>query len=150
MTTGHPHTPPTSLAHVLGVAAGGDVLTFGAPRALVNRLQRECPAVRIEAKPLAGVYSSQPVTFIGGFCWLRSELTRALPAFRRLLAAGGTLWVFWPKPEAWEAEDIRPETGITPEAVHACAATLGLVSASACDLDEVWAGVKLVPADVVS
>lgn len=150
MTTGHFETPPPSLAHVLGLAAEGDVLTFGAPRAVVNRLRHACPAARIEAKPLAGVYSSQPAAFIGGFCWLRSELTRALPAFRRLLATGGTLWVFWPKPVAWEAEDIRPETGITTEAVHACAASLGLVSASACDLDEVWAGVKLVPADVVN
>ncbi len=143
MTTGHFDTPSTSLAHVLGVAAGRDVLTFGAPRAVVNRLHLECPGARIEAKPLAGVYSSSPSAFIGGFCFLHSELTRALPAFRRLLAAGGTLWVFWPKPAAWDAEGIRPEAGITPEAVTACAASLGLQSVTACELDDVWAGVRL-------
>lgn len=146
MTTGHSDTPMTNLAHVLGVAAGGDVLTFGAPRALVNRLRIECPGTRINAKPLAGVYSSQPASFIGGFCWLHSELTRALPAFRRLLAKGGTLWVFWPKPGAWDAEGIRPETGITPEIMNDCAVLLGLQRAAAYDLDDVWSGVKLVVA----
>lgn len=146
MATGRSDTPTTSLAHVLGVAAGEDVLTFGAPRALVDRLQRECPGVSIEAKPLAGVYSSRTSPFIGGFCWLHSELTRALPAFRRLLATGGTLWVFWPKPGAWDAEGIRPETGITPEIMNDCAALLGLQRAAVYDLDEVWSGVKLVVA----
>jgi hypothetical protein len=145
MTTGQSANSTTGLPGVLGVTAGVDVVTFGAPRALLTRLQSECPGVSIESKPLAGVYSSRPSLFIGGFCFLRSELTRALPAFRRLLAGGGTLWVFWPKPGAWDAEGIRPEMGITPEAVSECAAALGLQRSESCELDEVWSGLKLVP-----
>lgn len=160
MTTGHSETPlvkrasppgsagPASLAHVLGAAADGAILTFGAPRAVVHRLHLACPHARIEAKPLAGVYSSAPSLFIGGFCFLRSELTRALPAFKRLLASGGTLWVFWPKPVAWDAEGIRPEAGITTEFVSDCAASLGLKGMTVYQLDPVWEGMKLVPAPV--
>src|SRR5690606_5312986 len=101
---------------------------------------------------LAGVYTSRPSSFIGGFCFLKSELTRALPAFKRLMAGGaeGTavLWVFWPREAAWDAEGIRSDMGITVDAVRACAAGLGLTPGHSgpWELDAVWSGMKLVGA----
>lgn len=147
MTIGHTEitaTTPAGLSRVLGLVSGVEAATFGAPRSVVSRLLEECPGVNIDAKPLAGVYASRPSLFIAGFCFLNSELTRALPAFKRLLAAGGTLWVFWPREEAWDAEGIRPEMGVTAEAVTACAASHGLAAAGRCELDAVWSGLKLV------
>ena len=134
------------LPESLGMVQGVDVLTFGAPRAVSEMLAAACPGVNIVSKPLAGVYSSRPAPFIAGFCFLKSELTRALPAFKRLLASGGTLWVFWPGPAAWDAEGIRPEMGVTAAAVSACADALGLAADESRVLDDVWSGMRLRPA----
>ena len=136
----------SGLPEILGMVQGVDALTFGAPRAVTAWLQAACPGVNIVSKPLAGVYSSRPSSFVAGFCFLRSELTRALPAFKRLTAPGGALWVFWPGPAAWDAEAIRPELGVTAEAVAVCAASLGLAAGETCTLDAVWSGVRLRPA----
>jgi hypothetical protein len=133
-----------NLSRFLDAGVGGEVVTFGAPRAVISRLVAEYPGVQFDAKALAGVYSSQPSLLIGGFCFLKPELTRALPAFKRLLSPGGTLWVFWPKEAAWHAEDIRPEMGVTPEDVRACSTALGLQEADTCELDDVWTGVKFI------
>lgn len=134
----------TVLTNMFGVGAGGEVLTFGAPRAVITRFQSECPGVNFKSKPLAGVYSAQPSVSIGGFCFLTSELSRALPAFKRLLAQGGVLWIFWPKPQAWHAEGIRPEMGVTIEAVQSLAANLGLAHVDSAEVDEVWTAAKFV------
>lgn len=157
MTSGQTETSTTDLPGVLGMVPGVEVTTFGAPRAVISRLLVECPGVIIDAKPLSGVYASRPSSFIGGFCFLKSELTRALPAFRRLMSPGAgaasgaagaaVLWVFWPREEAWDAERIRPEMGVTAEAVTACAASLGLSAAGHCELDAVWSGLKLAAPD---
>jgi|GEM_PF-3962385 len=126
-----------------GPVGVGEVLTFGAPRALIARIQETCPGLNIVAKPLSGVYSSRPSLFVVGFCYLLPELTRAVPAFKRLVAPGGNLWVLWPRAESWDAEAIRPEMGVTEEAVQRLAASLGLALAGRAEVDDVWTAAKL-------
>jgi hypothetical protein len=58
------------------------------------------------------------------------------------VATGGSVWVFWPKAAAWDAEGIRPEMGVTVGAVQALAASLRLAHVDSAEVDEVWAGAK--------
>jgi hypothetical protein len=67
-----------------------------------------------------------------------------LPALRRTLLDEGTLWVSWPKKAAWKSQGIRPEMGITEDAIRAYALPLGLVDVKVCAVDETWSGLKLM------
>ena len=56
----------------------------------------------------------------------------------------GCLWISWPKKSAWASEGIRPELGITEEAVRRQAKSLGLTDVAGCAVDGTWSAMKLV------
>jgi hypothetical protein len=141
MTTGY---SDKTLAAKLGIKADVRVVAFGAPRAIVAGVRAESPDADIVSKPLAGIYQSRPSSFLWVFCELEAELKRALPALRRALEDGGTLWVSWPNKNAWKALKLDPAKALTEDAVREHALPLGLVDVKVCAVDEVWSGLKLM------
>lgn len=133
-----------TLAAKLGLVPGACETALGAPREVLEALHAEAPEVRVEYKPLAGVYKLRPSSFLWCFCSLESELKRALPALRRVLADEGMLWISWPKKASWKRLGLDPALAITEDAIRALALPLGLVDVKVCAVDEVWSGLKLV------
>ena len=68
----------------------------------------------------------------------RAELAARLGEVRRVLVPDGTILVSWPKKASKVATDITEDT------VRAEAFPLGLVDVTACAVDDVWSGLKLV------
>ena len=68
----------------------------------------------------------------------RTELARALAAFRKQLRPTATVWVSWPKKAA------KVPTDITEDTVREVALPLGFVDVKVCAVDDVWSGLKLV------
>jgi hypothetical protein len=133
-----------TLAAKLGLKEGTQATVFGAPRAVIAQVRSECPEAKIESKPLAGIYQSRPSSFLWGFCETSAELKRALPALRRVLEDGGTLWISWPKKAAWKTLGLDPDKALTEDAIRAQALPLGLVDVKVCAADEVWSALKLM------
>lgn len=132
------------LAAKLGVTDDLEGIALAVPRDVLDTVRAQCPAARIDYQPLAGVYHLRPSSFLWCFCSLTSELHRALPALRRVLREDGCLWISWPKKSAWASEGIRPELGITEEAVRRQAKSLGLTDVAGCAVDGTWSAMKLV------
>ena len=65
---------------------------------------------------------------------LAAALTRTLPK----LAAGGMIWIAWPKKASGVATDV------TEDAVRAVALPLGIVDVKVCAIDATWSGLKLL------
>jgi hypothetical protein len=73
-----------------------------------------------------------------GFVPRRTELTRALAAYGRVLDARAVVWVSWPKKSSGVSSEI------TEDAVRELALPLGFVDVKVCAIDETWSGLKLV------
>jgi hypothetical protein len=72
------------------------------------------------------------------FATRRSDLSRALPAYRKRLDPEAIVWVSWPKKAA------KVDTDITEDVVREVALPLGFVDVKVCAVDDVWSGLKLV------
>jgi len=122
----------TPLAKKLGIAEGSKVHVVGAPKNY---------RVLLEPLPANVRFVSSFDTFtdiVHHFAAQKSELAKALAAYRKKLDPAATVWVSWPKKTA------KVPTDITEDVVRAVALPLGFVDVKVCAIDEVWSGLKLV------
>jgi hypothetical protein len=129
MTIGYSGTP---LAKKLGIAEGTKVHATGAPkgyRALLEPLPASVRFVSMFDKSTGLVHL---------FTAKKSELARALAAYRKKLRPDAVVWVSWPKKAS------KVPTDITEDVVREVALPLGFVDVKVCAIDDVWSGLKLV------
>jgi hypothetical protein len=122
----------TPLAQKLGIKAGTNVVTLGAPVGYRKWLAPLPEGVSFRDKAIAGS------GFVHLFVSERRTLEKELKRLRRLLADAGTLWVSWPKKSSGVATDI------TEDAIRDVCLPLGLVDVKVCAVDETWSGLKLM------
>lgn len=122
----------TPLAKKLGIKAKFKVFAMGAPGDYRAMLEPLPPSVQFTSK----VDASTDIAHI--FSTQRTELSRALAAFRERLAPDAMVWVSWPKKSA------KVPTEITEDTVREVALPLGFVDVKVCAINEVWSGLKLV------
>lgn len=75
------------------------------------------------------------------FATRRAELARRMPAFRRSLAEGGSLWVAWPKCTSGVATDL------TFEPVQEIGLEAGLTDGRVCAINGHWSSVRFIDPD---
>jgi hypothetical protein len=81
---------------------------------------------------------SRGIGFIHLFTASRRVLRAKLPAFRKIVAADGIIWISWPKKNSGVTTDL------TEDGVREVALPLGLVDIKVCAVDETWSGLKLM------
>ncbi len=119
-----------SLAEKLGVRAGSRVCVEGAELlAMAWTALVECEDVALDADEFDLIH-----LFVVREDALRAGLVRALER----LAAGGAIWVSWPKKASGVATEVTEDT------IRAVALPMGLVDIKVCAVTEVWSGLKLV------
>jgi hypothetical protein len=82
--------------------------------------------------------SSAPLDFAMLFTKRRAELSQVLPAYGKMLARAGMLWICWPKKSSGVACDI------TENDIRDIGLAAGLVDVKVCAVNEVWSGLKFV------
>ena len=122
----------TPLAGKLGFKEGFKVFAAGAP-ANYRKLLEPLPASVQFVSTL-----DRTTNVVHVFTMKRSELSRALAAYRKQLDAEAVVWVSWPKKAA------KVETDITEDVVRELALPLVYVDVKVCAVDDVWSGLKLV------
>jgi CheY-like chemotaxis protein len=118
----------TPLPRKLGIRAGAIVALLGAPADFAATLGDLPAGVRIRRR--AGGEADLIVLFAAS----AAELERRFPAALRTLAAGGALWIAWPKQASGVASDL------TQAAVRAFGMAAGLVDYKICAIDATWSG----------
>jgi hypothetical protein len=122
----------TPLAKKLGIKERANVVAVGAPRGYRELLEPLPAAVRFSSKV------DRTTDLVHVFSTRKSELARALAAYRSRLGPQATVWVSWPKKAA------RVSTEITEDVVREVALPLGFVDIKVCAVDDTWSGLKLV------
>lgn len=122
----------TPLAKKLGIKEGFKVFAAGAPANYRELIEPLPASVRFVSK------FDRTTNAVHIFTTRRSELSRALPAYRKRLNPEAIVWVSWPKKAA------KVDTDITEDVVREIALPLGFVDVKVCAVDEVWSGLKLV------
>jgi len=112
----------------LGIKAGARLLLLGAPRECEADLG-PLPRGATIARRARGAADRVLL-----FCDSRSSLARRFPAAERCVAAGGGLWIAWPK----QSSGVR--TDLTQAAVRAHGLDHGWVDYKICAIDETWSG----------
>jgi hypothetical protein len=121
----------TSLVKKLGIKSGFNVAFVNAPRNFARHL--DLPAnVQINLK------TRKPLDFALLFVKSEKELTVGFSQYAARLAAGGMLWVSWPKKSSGVITDLS-ETNVRTIGLAA-----GLVDVKICAIDDVWSGLKFV------
>ena len=127
--TGYSGTP---LAAKLGIKPGMTMRAVHAPREY-----REAPGSAARRRPDRERRARQ-ADIVHHFAKKKTELGKALRAYRKALDATTPLWVSWPKKSA------GVETDITEDTIRALALPLGFVDVKVCAVSDVWSGLKLV------
>lgn len=127
-TAGYSGTP---LAQKLGIKAGMRLRAVGAPAGYAKLLAPLPDGARISDGAAAA-------DVVHHFATRRSELAKALRAYRGKLDESTPVWVSWPKKSA------GVDTDITEDVIRAVALPLGYVDVKVCAVSEVWSGLKLV------
>lgn len=127
--TGYSGTP---LAGKLGIREGSRIYAAGAPSNYRKLLAPLPASVRFVSKV------DRTTNAVHIFTTRRSELARALAAFRKTLGPEAMVWVSWPKKAA------KMDTDVTEDVVREVALPLGFVDVKVCAVDDVWSGLKLV------
>jgi hypothetical protein len=122
----------TPLVGKLGVKPGMRAAWVGAPEDFAALLGELPDAVRVLARPGAGM------DVVVWFVTARRELERGLERLRGPIAPAGMLWVAWPKRSSGVATDL------TEDVVREVALPVGLVDVKVCAIDATWSGLKLV------
>jgi hypothetical protein len=128
-TAGYSGTP---LARKLGVKPGMRVHYAAAPDGFAALLGELPDAVRVLARPAAGL--DLVVLFVRS----RAQLERRLAGLHARLRQDGMLWIAWPKRAS------KVPTDMTEDVVRDVALPRGLVDVKVCAIDETWSGLKLV------
>ena len=129
MHAGYSGTP---LVRKLGFAPGMRVHYADAPGEFSSLVGELPDGVRVLRR------ATKDLDLVMLFATERRVLERRLQALHPKLAAGGMIWVAWPKRAA------RVPTDITEDVVRDVALPRGLVDVKVCAIDELWSGLKLV------
>ena len=121
----------TPLAQKLGIKAGQQVVTIGAPAGYRKLLAPLPEGVSFTSEKTGAV-------FVHFFVSERKRLEKELKRLRKLIADTGTLWISWPKKSSGVATDITEDT------IREVALPLGFVDVKVCAVDETWSGLKLM------
>ncbi len=114
----------------LGLEAGQRLYVFEPPRELPQLLEG---APKVAKLPRLSEFD---VALI--FVTSRAALAAALPRVLQKLAAGGMIWVAWPKKAS------RVATDVTEDTLRDVALPLGIVDVKVCAIDATWSGLKLL------
>jgi hypothetical protein len=122
----------TPLAKKLGIKEQANVVAVDAPKGYRALLEPLPASVRFSSKvdgatDIVHVVSTE-----------KSELARALAAYRSKLDPRAAVWVSWPKKSA------KLPTDVTEDVVREVALPLGFVDVKVCAIDDIWSGLKLV------
>ena len=122
----------TPLAMKLGIIERTNVVAVGAPGSYRALLEPLPASVRFSSR----IDSRTDVVHI--FTTKKSDLAKALAAYRKKLNPSAAVWASWPKKSA------KVPTDITEDVVRDVALPLGFVDVKVCAIDETWSGLKLV------
>jgi hypothetical protein len=122
----------TPLPKKLGIKEGFQILAVGAPEGYRDLLEPLPAAVRFVSK------ANENTNLVHIFSTKRSQLSKALAAYRKRVDPETVIWVSWPKKSAKVPSDI------TEDVIREVALPLGFVDVKVCAIDEVWSGLKLV------
>jgi hypothetical protein len=122
----------TPLPQKLGIKAGQQVVTIGAPIGYRTLLAPLPEKVSFTSEMKTGAI------FVHFFVSKRKLLEKELKRLRKLIADTGTLWVSWPKKSSGVATDITEDT------IREVALPLGFVDVKVCAVDGTWSGLKLM------
>lgn len=129
MTTGYSGAP---LAKKLSLRDGQRVWFDAMPESVADEIDEYALELTFVADPAEGVDAAHI------FVTERTRLEQILSALRNQIAAGGQVWVSWPKQAA------KLPTEITENTIREIALPLGFVDTKVCAIDETWSGLKLV------
>ena len=119
------------LADKIGVKAGHRIALLHAPPGFAATLGALPPDVVRQATP-----AGADVVLL--FSRAKSDLEAAFAPAARDLAAGGMLWVAWPKKAS------REPTDLTEDVVRRIGLDAGLVDVKVCAIDDVWSGLRFL------
>jgi hypothetical protein len=120
----------TPLPKKLGIKEGSVVALLGAPGDFEETLGTLPPAVRLRRR------ARGEAELVLLFCRRLAELERRFSAAVRTMAAGGSLWIAWPKKASGVASDL------TEIIVRAYGLDRGLVDFKICAIDDTWSGLR--------
>lgn len=118
----------TPLPKKLGIRAGDRVVLAGAPRGFAAALGELPEGARTYSRFVAG--AGVVLLFVRS----RSQLDARLPRAEAALAAGGKLWIVWPKKASGVASDLSETV------VRATGLSGGLVDYKVAAVDATWSG----------
>lgn len=130
MTAGYSGTP---LARKLSLKDGQRVWWDGMPANVRTEVEREGLALDLLAAPEAPVDAAH--IFVTDYADMVAKIARLRP----LLAAGGFIWVSWPKRASKVPTDISED-----RIREAVLPATDLVDVKVCAVDPVWSGLKLM------
>lgn len=122
----------TPLQKKLGLRAGQRAAFVGAPARLAELLGELPGGIQLMSRPAADM------DFIHAFTHSARDLQRRFPAWAKLLAPAGCLWISWPK------KTSPLFAGLTGDDVRRIGLAAGLVDIKVCAVDEDWSGLKFV------
>jgi hypothetical protein len=122
----------TPLAKKLSLRDGQRVWFHAMPESVADEIDEYALDLTFVGDPAEGVDAAHV------FVTDRAELELLLAALRRQIAAGGHVWVSWPK------QTSKVPTDVTEDTIREVALPLGLVDTKVCAVDETWSGLKLV------
>lgn len=124
----------TPLAKKLGIKAGHNLVTLGAPDGFVDSLAPLPENVKITSSLAGKTPVDVAVLFVTTLADLRGKFSKVSS---RLDSAGG-LWVAWPK----KASGVK--TDVNENLVRDHALEVGLVDNKVCAIDDTWSGLRCV------
>jgi hypothetical protein len=122
----------TPLAKKLGFAEGMSIVAVDVPAGYRKLLEPLPAAVRFSST------IDRTTDLVHVFSASKTQLKRALVAYRKMLDARAVVWVSWPKKSA------KVPTDVTEDTIRELALPLGFVDVKVCAVDDVWSGLKLV------
>jgi hypothetical protein len=123
----------TPLVRKLGIKPGARVGLIGAPEDFGATLGELPGGVAIRRRA-----QGPPLDVILVFSRRRVQLIRRLPGLFPVLAAGGGLWIAWPK------RTSGVDTDVSEREVRELGLATGLVDNKVCAIDQVWSGLRFV------
>jgi len=121
-----------SLIAKLGWKDGSNAIVVAPPANYAELTDAAAIAVKKSA-PASGSFD-----FVHVFVRNAAELVRDLPKLEPRLAAGGMLWVSWPKKSSAMFVDL------TEDGIRKVCLPMGLVDVKVCAVDADWSGLKLM------
>ncbi|MGA7271058.1 MAG: DUF3052 domain-containing protein [Acidimicrobiia bacterium] len=127
--TGYSGTP---LAKKLGIKAGFDVWTAGAPAGFVDLLAPLPPDVNL----MEGDHPDADMAIV--FATSRSEIEARFSAAMERISPDGAIWVAWPKRSSGVPTDLTGDT------MRELFLPTGMVDNKVCAIDQTWSGLRFV------